>query len=445
MIVAAATPWGRGATALVRVSGRGADAVVRRVCGRVPAPWTVRHARLRDEAGVFDSGLVAWFAAPKSYTGEDVAEISCHGNPLLVERLVAALCAAGARVASPGEFTRRALVSGKLDLTQAEAVLDTIAATSMAGVDAARARVDGAVSAFAASLRDELVDLAATLEVAVDYPDEEGMGADSILADRLLSVATRARRAAGTVAAGRAAVEGVRVALVGPVNAGKSSLFNALLGRARAIVSPVPGTTRDVVEAPLQTRTARVSLLDTAGDREGADPVEVEGVRLGREAAAEVDLLLLCIPGDRAPAAEWDALWRRSRGRPLVAVRTFTDRPPDPACDAWAAERGIVFAFAVSASTGVGVDALRSGLPSAVGTTIPAEAEVVLASRRQADALAALAEDVAEAARALRDGAGPVVAIELTLAGVGHLDRLVGRDSREAVLDRLFSRFCIGK
>jgi tRNA modification GTPase len=126
-------------------------------------------------------------------------------------------------------------------------------------------------------------------------------------------------------------------------------------------------------------------------------------------------------------------------------VRTFADRTPDPACDAWAAERGIVFAYAVSASTGVGVDALRDGLPSAVGTTIPAEAEVVLASRRQADALAALAEDVAEAARALRDGAGPVVAIELTLAGMGHLDRLVGRDSREAVLDRLFSRFCIGK
>lgn len=431
----------------MRVSGPDLAPLVRAVCGPLPAPRTVRLSRLRDDAGVFDEGLLTWMPGPASYTGEDVAEISCHGNPLIVERLLDALVARGARPAHPGEFTRRAFLNGRMDLTRAEAVLQAIAATSPAGLAIARAGLDGRIAAQADTLRDTLVDLAAELEAVLDYPGEDLLVAgDAALAARLDAVAEDAARAVASHRAGRVAVEGAKVALIGPVNAGKSSLFNALLGRDRALVSPVAGTTRDVVESVLALPTARVVLYDTAGERAGTppeggiDPIEAAGLALGARMVAEVDLLLLVLPGHRPLDEGGSALLERTAGRPRLVVVTHADLPRRLVLPA-----DVEDVHVVAVPTGEGVDALRDALPAALRGEDPGEAAVIVASQRQRDAYARLGENAAAAAAALRDGGGPAVAVERVYEALTALDGLVGRDTREAVLDRLFARFCIGK
>lgn len=400
----------------------------------------MRLARLRDDAGVFDEGLLTWMPGPRSYTGEDVAEISCHGNPLLVERLLDALIAAGARPAHPGEFTRRAFLNGRMDLTRAEAVMQAIGASSRAGLDVARAGLDGAVARRADTLRDLLVDVAAELEAALDYPGEDLLvDADAALAERLDGVAAEARAAVAGARGARLAVEGARVALVGPVNAGKSSLFNALLGRDRALVSPTPGTTRDVVESALQLPGLRVVLHDTAGERVATDPIEAAGLALAAEMVAAMDLLLVVLPGDRPLDAVGADLLARTAERPRRVVVTHADRP-----------RGLdlpegIEAIVVSSTTGAGIDALRDALPAALVGEEPGAVVGVVASQRQRDAFLRLAARAEEGAGALRDGVGAAVAVERVYESLATLDVLVGRDTREEVLDRLFARFCIGK
>jgi tRNA modification GTPase len=419
-IAACITAWGHAAVAVVRVSGDGAGRCAERVCGTLPPPWGVRKARLRDASGVFDEGLVSWFPGPRSYTGEDVVEISCHGNPLLVERLLAAL---GARTARPGEFTRRAFLNGRVDLTRAEAVLATIAATSPAGLATARSAMEGTVAAEAARLRLAVVDLAAELEAILDYPGEDLLLPDDAeLRARLLAVASAAEAVAASWQAGRVAVEGARVVLVGPANAGKSSLFNALLGRPRSIVSASPGTTRDVVEATLQTDQARVVLVDTAGLRDAADEVEAEGITRAGEAAADADLLVACVPGHlpwRPPAT-------------ALIAGTFADRGAPPPG-----------ALAVSSATGEGVGELRAEILRRLRGE-EGGARVLLASKRQHDLFVQVAGHARASALALAE-AGPAAAVERLYAAVECLDDVGGGDAREAVLDRLFSRFCVGK
>lgn len=434
-IAACATPWGHGAIAVVRVSGGNLGPVVAAVCGVTPGGRGVRRVALRDHEGVFDEGLLVWMPGPRSYTGEDVAEISCHGNPLLVDRLLAAACAAGARVALPGEFTRRAFLNGKLDLPRAEAVLQAIRATSPAGLALARAGLDGAVSGLADALRDALTDTAAELEAILDHPGEDLLFADdAALEGRLAALAAQAEAAAGTWRAGRVAVEGARVALIGAVNAGKSSLFNALLGRARAIVSPTPGTTRDVVESTLQLDAMRVTLLDTAGERDTDDPVEAAGLALGRALSDDVDLLVVVVPAHLPLSAASAEVLARTEGRVRIVVASHADLP-----------RVFSGELAVSSLTGEGLSALRARVTASLGTEEPGRVGVLLASQRQRDLLAAVAQHARAAAEALRDGAGPAVAVERIYAALAELDALLGRDTREAVLDRLFARFCIGK
>jgi tRNA modification GTPase len=424
----------------VRVLGPDLAPLITAVCGPLPRPRAVRLARLRDTGGVFDDGLVTWMPGPASYTGEDVAEISCHGNPLLVERLLEALCARGARPASPGEFTRRAFLNGRMDLTRAEAVLQAIAATSPAGLAVARAGLDGRVTARIDALRDALVDVAAELEAILDYPGEDLLVAsDAELAARLDAVAADAAAAVAGHRAGLVAVEGAKVALVGPVNAGKSSLFNALLGRNRALVSPTPGTTRDVVESALPLDAMRVHLYDTAGERDAVDPIEAAGLALAAAMVEEADLLLVVLPGHHPLDDVGAAILARTAARPRLVVVTHADLQrvlllPDG-----------IDAIEVAIPTGSGIDALRAALPCALRGEDPGEVAGLVASQRQRDAYARLGANAAAAAAALREGGGPAVAVERVYEALASLDVLVGRDTREAVLDRLFSRFCIGK
>lgn len=404
------------------MSGDDLAPLLRGVCGRVPPPRAVRRVTLRDAAGPFDEGLLAFFPGPRSYTGEDVAEVSCHGNPLIVERLLEAFRAAGARLAHPGEFTRRAFLNGKVDLTRAEAVLQAIAATSPAGLAVARKGLAGEVEGLADGLRDALTDVAAELEAALDYPGEDLLvPPDDAISARLGQVAGRARSA--VAGGGRVAVEGARVALVGAVNVGKSSLFNALLGRPRALVSATPGTTRDVVEATLPLDAARITLCDTAGERETPDAIEAAGMGLARATAGEADLVVHVVradlPGDRAG--------------PDLLVGTHADLGVVREVD-----------VAVSSVTGEGVAELKRAIVRALVGEEPGGAGALVASLRQKDLLVAVAAHAEAAAAELGPG-GPAVAVEHVYAALAELDALVGRDTREAVLDRLFARFCIGK
>jgi tRNA modification GTPase len=436
-IVACATPWGYGAISLVRLSGSTVEPILRALCGRLPPPRQVRRVRLRDSVGFFDEGMLVWMPAPASYTGEEVAEISCHGNPLLVERLIAACVALGARPARPGEFTRRAVLNGKLDLCQAEAVLQTLEATSSAGLALADSGRRGVVSARALELRRELVNVAAELEAILDYPGEDLLfSTDDELRCRLESVVTQARAVAGTWQAGHRAVQGAKVALVGPVNAGKSSLFNALLGRNRAIVSALPGTTRDVVESPLQLPELRILLCDTAGLRETADVVEAEGVELARSLAAEVDLRLVVFSMN-APISSEISILLEAAERPQIVVGTHLDQV--------AAPPPLPFPYLpVSSRSGEGIDRLKQEIVRMLGLRPVEEAQIMLASQRQRDLFLRMAQFAEDAAKNLSFG-GPAVAVEALYQAMVALDSLTGQDSREDVLDRLFQRFCVGK
>jgi tRNA modification GTPase len=361
-IVANATPWGRGAVAVVRLSGvvtAAAAASALSSQGRVSPPRRARLTAFFDEDGLIDEGLLTFFPGPHSYTGEDVAELGCHGNPLIVERLLRAAQAAGARLAEPGEFTRRAVASGRLDLTRAEAVLQAIEASTPEGLAIAQAGLSGAVAALAEGLRAGLIDVCAELEARLDYPGEGlGFTEDAAVITRLGAVAEEARQAAEGFKAGRAAVEGADVALIGPVNAGKSSLFNALGGSVRALVSREPGTTRDVVERRVSFEGVMIRLLDTAGLRDDPGPIEAEGLALGQALAGDADLLLVVIPA-HTPELAAEAL-ARSKGRPRLLIGNHADRPG--AVTRLDGEALLM----TNARAGEGVDALKVAIPRAL-------------------------------------------------------------------------------
>ncbi len=442
-IVARATPSGRGALALVRVSGPDADGLRDAVLRpHRPGPWRAGRARrvdLVDGDGVFDDGVALWGSGPATYTGEDTLEITLHGNPLLVDRLVRALGSAGARSARAGEFTRRAVVHGKLDLVQAEATDQLIRARTLGGARLAREGLGGRLHQLQDEVLEKLAGLSAELEARLDYPDDElALLDDAAWAGAVLELATRADALAATAGAGRRRVDGTRVALVGPVNAGKSSLFNALLGRRRALVHERAGTTRDVLEVATVWGGMEVTLLDTAGERTTSDPVEAAGLALARELVEEADLLVVVLRGDATGVDPVEAeILKRTVSRARLIVVNGVDRS-EVAVDGWPA--GALF---TSALRGDGVEALREAVVDTAGVE-SGDGGLQLASERQADRW----RTVARCCRAAVDDlplAGPAAAAQSLTEALGALSELVGHDAREAVLDAVFARFCIGK
>ena len=439
-IVACATAWGRSAIGVVRLSGPNTQAILKDFCrskGGFPPPRRARLTQIFDEDGVFDEGLLTFFSKDSSYTGEQAAEISCHGNPLLIERLIAACVGAGARVANPGEFTRRAFLNGRMDLTRAEAVLQAIEASSPEGLRVARAGLDGAVSALVDSLRTALTDAIAEIEARLDYPGEDLVfEEEALLMDRLRRLAQRAQVAAESYATGRILVDGATVALVGPVNAGKSSLFNALGGSERALVSSTPGTTRDVVERQIRLGAVSIRLLDTAGVRQ-AEGLEAEGIALGRRLTEDADLLVVVVPAHLPHEAQ--ALIARTANRQRILVGNHADRP-----GAQSRVFGVDL-LPTSALSGLGLEALREAIAEALVGELPGGASLVIASQRQRDLLLGVAREIRTSVAAFEGEFGLAISAEALYSALVPLDALVGRDSREAVLDALFSRFCIGK
>lgn len=441
VLVAAATPWGVAALAVIRLSGPGLDHVlreaVRGVGGGLPPPGRPRRVWVVDADGnAIDDGVLVWREDDRTFTGEPTAELTVHGNPVLVHAILDVLQDAGARMARPGAFTRRAWMNGKLDLVQAEAVQQVIHAPTLQGARLARQGLEGRLSAALSELRAGLMTAVAELEARLDYPgDDLAIEDDVRVVQRLRDVAGRARALAQTHAAARVRVHGARVALVGAVNAGKSSLFNRLLGRERALVHERPGTTRDVVEATGRFGELSVTLLDTAGERETDDPIEAAGLALARDLVADVDALIVVLRADKVgPTPVEEDILARTVDRPRLVVMNGVDR----------AHRPVAGALPTSALTGEGVDAVADALVALLTQGSPRASDLAIASRRQRDRLLEVHRACVGAIEGL-ELAGVVVAADVAMEGLEALDELTGADTRDEVLDALFSRFCIGK
>jgi len=393
---------------------------------------------LEDEEGCYDDGLLTFGRGPATYTGEDLAEISCHGNPLIVQRLLHACIDAGARMAQAGEFTRRGLLNGKFDLITAEAVLQVTEARTQRGVEIGRLGASGDLSAMIDAIRGPLVTLTAELEARLDYPgDDLNHLSEHEMQEQLSEAESNALSLARSFDTGRMLVHGAKVAIVGPVNAGKSSLFNALLTQQRALVHDQPGTTRDVLEATTEMDGVAVTLLDTAGERSTDDPVEAAGLALARELTQDADLLLVVLRARESGLSQQEKeILRRTEQQPRVLVYNGVDGVEHPQVPEGA--------FATVALTSQGVKELQQGIvQQLIGQETGADRHVI-ASARQRDLFVSLAREVAQARQAL-PVAGVAVAADFLTQGIEVIDELTGLHTRESILDELFSRFCIGK
>ncbi len=436
-IVAIATGPAAGGVGIVRLSGPLALSAARPLAPEAPVSPEPRRAYFTsfvDALGrAMDRGLFLFFPAPHSVTGEDVVEFHAHGSPRLLSWLVERLLGvSGVRPAEPGEFTRRAYLNGRIDLARAEAVADLVAATSEAAVRAAAAQAAGALSARVRSLREPLVELRAELEGALEFP-EEVAAVDAALASRLESLSAGAEALAHDIGRGRLARRGARVVLYGPANAGKSTLFNRLLGEERALVDAEPGTTRDAVEARLEIGGLAVTLVDTAGLREGDGPGRVEALGIARTLAElkQADLAVLLLPpgAGEGAARRWTAEAKKVE---VLRVAAKADLGTAGACG-----------LAVSGQTGAGIDGLRRELTARLTGGGIAEAALG-ASERHQDAVRRAAEALARGRAARAAGALEVVAGELGLAAEA-LGEVTGETASAEVVDAIFRAFCLGK
>lgn len=442
-IVARATPAGRGGVAIVRVSGPAARTIAAQLAGGPPPP---RRAVLRPfgSAGCepLDTGLLLYFPAPHSYTGEDVVEFQLHGSPLLTRMLVDAIVACGARPARAGEFTERAWLNDRLDLAQAEAVADLIDASTEAAARAARRSLAGAFSAAVLELDEQVAALRTWVEAALDFPDEDiDVLDDAGLAARIATLDAAFDHLERTVRHGRLLRDGVQVVIAGRPNAGKSSLLNALAGHDAAIVTDVPGTTRDLVRAELDFDGLPVHVIDTAGLHEAADAIEREGMRRTRAELGHADLILLVI--DTTNPAGDDAALRAAMpaGVPVILVLNKIDASGQPAGHREAA--GGDEAVGVCALTGAGLDALRARVGERVGYS--AAEGTLIARQRHLDALRRARRHFEAGRSLLAPGGAPELFAEEMRAVHAALGEITGEFGTEDLLARIFAGFCIGK
>lgn len=436
-IAALATAPGRAALAIIRVSGRGAFEVAGRVVRgfRPDPPRTARLATFQALDGTpLDRGLYTAFPGPASYTGEDLVELSCHGGLAVPARLLAALHAAGARPAHPGEFTRRAVLNGKLDLIQAEGVADLIDAATPAQARAALGQLEGGLSRRLAELRERLVELQALLGYDIDFPDEDdGPVSPGRIAGALGNAARQVDQLLTTGPWGERLREGALVVFAGRPNTGKSSLFNALLGTQRALVTELPGTTRDAIEAPADFLGWPVRLVDTAGLQDAPDRIERMGIEVSRRYHAAADLVLLCAEAGRPLGSDETAV---ADGGPGLVVRTKADLVPASPGE-----------LAVSCVSGAGLDILRRTVAARIfGDRVSlADLEPALTRERHRDALSRARSALDDARPHLGPGGEAVLVAHHVRRAVLALDELVGVVDVEEVLARVFASFCVGK
>lgn len=451
-IAAIATPPGVGGIAVVRISGKNAYTVAEKVFRpkdpakklRAARGYTALFGHFVLDGAVCDEVVALCFRAPRSYTGEDVVELSCHGGSAVSARLLRACCAAGAAPAAPGEFTRRAFLSGRISLTQAEAVMDLIGASSRQGADAAAAVMEGALYKKIESVRAMLIPLAGHIAAAADYPEED---VPELAGEAVSDTLCRARAVLDALIAGydTGAVlrRGVQTAIVGSPNVGKSTLLNLLAGFERAIVTPVAGTTRDVVEQEIQLADVRLLLADTAGLRETKDPVEVEGIRRSYRHLARAGLVLAVFDGSAPLSADDLALAEKCAGRPAVAIINKTDLAQK--IDANALRPFFTAVVAISARDAAFLPTVERAVTQALGLAHSDPDAFLLANERQLSAACAARDALRDAQDALQSGM-TIDAVGVCIDDALHaLYALTGENATEDVIDEVFSKFCVGK
>lgn len=446
-IVALATPPGAGGIAVIRLSGPKAFRVAREIHSRAEGaeqkPRELVMGWAVDGDQRIDQSLAVFFPSPQSYTGEDVVELQLHGSMAAAGQIIDAACKQGARLAEPGEFTKRAYLNGKLDLVQAEAVADVINADTEAALRQAETKASGTVSKQLVALRQQIVGLVARLSADLDFGDEDLPDVDMLgLAGEVRAIRGQVADWLSQVQAAKLIHDGIRVAILGLPNAGKSSLLNALVGFERAIVTEVAGTTRDTLEERLVINGVGVVFVDTAGLRTSQDTIEAMGVARSHAASRQADVILLAASADQ-PSAELRREVTRlglASDLPLVAVQTKHDAFPKAISWPLAAPK----VLKTSAVTGAGLSDLRQAICEVGIGTINQETAVIT-SARQVACLQDCQRELARALAAIESGApGDVVAGELTLAAE-QLGGLLGQSVSQEVINEIFSKFCIGK
>lgn len=436
-IVAPASAVARSAVCLLRVSGPAARQVARAIAPALPADPAPRRAALAafcDRDGrIFDRGLVTFFPGPGSYTGEDLFEFGLHGNPLLVARFLSRAQEAGARLAAAGEFSRRAFLNGRMSLIEAESVGELIEARTEASARAALERLSGSLGDRLARVREELLLAASLWEAAIDFPEQAGAEDRPAIAAHLEAARAQLRALAEAAGRGPRVFAGLRLAIVGRPNAGKSTVFNRLVGRDRAIVTPHPGTTRDTVEEEIEIAGISIRLVDTAGLRETDDEVEAHGIARTHSEVEAADIVLLV---EDASAAEGDPGLPPAADRAikLLITNKIDLNPGRPS-------RGLP----VSAIAPEAAEILRRAVAETVTASFTPELSLQLASARQADLVRRADLEAAKACEALAQRLAAELAVTHVEEALAALRELVGETTPEDALDRIFAAFCIGK
>ena len=463
-IAAVSTPPGRGGIGIVRLSGPGAASIAAQLV-RLHQPLEHGHARLADvldasgeqaapdsgsEAARIDEAVVTYFGAPNSYTAEDVVEIAAHGSPVVLEMLLGRAVKLGARLAEPGEFTQRAFLAGKLDLTQAEAVRDLIAAQTLTQARLAASQMGGALSRRVGPVKQALVELVALLEAGIDFAEDDvELTTQAEIARRIDALTPPLRALEASFARGRIVHDGLTLAIVGRPNVGKSSLFNRLVERERAIVTATPGTTRDTVSERISLEGIPLELVDTAGLREGLreglEEAEQHGIRRSREALADAALVVVVVDATQPLNDEERGLLAAVEGRPaLVAVNKSDLVRNLPEAERPLPDCGDMPVLATSALTGEGIPALRERILE-LATGGAASEPGMLTSLRHQQAVATALMALGDAAKANADAIPHEMILLDLYRALGALDSLTGQTTSDDILDLIFSTFCIGK
>lgn len=451
-IVALATPPGAGGIAVVRLSGPESYQVTEQVFRPMnPAKkvseakgYTALFGHFIARGETLDEGVALFFRAPRSYTGEDVVELSCHGGMVIAQELITACIAASATPAGPGEYTKRAFLNGRMSLTQAEAVMDLIGAAGRQGAALAESALSGALARQIEGYKNQLVALAGHLAAWVDFPEEDVPELeDAALRKTLDEVCTGVRGLIGSYGGGAVLRQGVDAAIVGSPNVGKSTLMNLLAGFDRAIVTPIAGTTRDVVEQAVMLGGVRVNLFDTAGLRETGDVVEAEGIRRSRRKLEEAGLVLAVFDGS-TPATEEDReLAQLCAGRPAIALVNKNDL--EQRFDETILDGKFFRVLRISAGQGGGMSELEQAVRELLGVANLDPGAPCLVSQRQLAAAVAARDALQEAAQALDGGFGLDAVSVCVDDALAALCRLTGEDASESVIEEVFSKFCVGK
>jgi len=452
-IAAIATPPGEGGVAMVRVSGPDAEQIAREIFVRSGGrngnfrSHMLHHGIIREPKSgeTLDEVLLALMRKPRSYTGEDIVEIHCHGGPLVVRRVLELILSRGVRHAEPGEFTKRAFLNGRLDLAQAEGVLDLIRARTDKAMHLALGQVRGELSQWVGGLREDLLEILVQVEAAIDFPEEEiEFLRREELAAKIEGLREKISRLVTSYEWGRLFREGARVCIVGRPNVGKSSLFNALIGEERVIVTPIPGTTRDVIEESINLGGLPVVLWDTAGIRESTDQVEKIGVDLSLKRLKEAQAALVVLDGSEPLNAEDQLISTAVGGKKGLVVINKVDLRVE--ADLAEVEKSLPDKEVVLVSTkeGKGLDEVKKALQKLLlGEKV--EPDIVITNLRHKAALERTEEALGKAVKALKDGLpSDIVAVELQVTKEG-LEEVIGTVNSDDILERIFSKFCIGK